>query len=253
MKTISRRLFLVLLPLACARAATAQTSDEVVEKYLVALGGREALGKLKSRSMSGTITVSTPGGDVSGPVEIIAEAPNKSRTLIKLDLSALGVGQMTFDQRFNGTTGHVMDSLQGDRDITGSQLEAMKNAIFPTPLLNYKEAGATVELAEKEKAGDRDAHVLVFKPKTGPVVRQFIDAESFLPLKIVVKIDTGQFGEVEQTTELSDYRVVDGVKVPFAVKTTSAVQKSSVVLSKVEHNTTIDETLFAKPGPAKER
>ena len=253
MKSFSRRLFLALLLLAWARVAPAQTADEVVDKYLAALGGRDALGKLQSRSMTGTITVSTPGGEVSGPVEIVAQAPNKSRTLIKLDLSALGVGQMTFDQRFNGTTGYVMDSLQGDRDIAGDQLEAMKNTIFPTPLLHYKEAGSTVELVGREKVGDREAHVLVLKPKTGPVVRQFIDAESFLPIKIVVKIDTGQFGEVEQTTELSDYRAVDGVKVPFAVKTSSAVQSSSVVLSKVEHNTTIDETLFSKPGPAKER
>ena len=52
---------------------------------------------------------------------------------------------------------------------------------------------------------------------------------------------------MEQTTELLDYRDVDGVKVPFQVKATSAVQTSSVVISKVEHNATIDEALFSKP------
>src|SRR6185295_981201 len=98
MKVMLRRLFTALLLLTCATAASAQTADEVVEKYLAAIGGREALGKLKSRSMTGTITVSTPGGEVSGPVEIVNQAPNKSRLLIKLDLSAVGAGQMTFDQ-----------------------------------------------------------------------------------------------------------------------------------------------------------
>src|SRR5262249_20433483 len=146
MRVLSRRLFGPLLLVGCTQAASAQTADEVVEKYLAAIGGREALGKLKSRTMTGTITVATPGGEVSGPVEIVNEAPNKARTLIKLDLSAFGAGQMTFDQRFNGTSGYVIDTLQGDREITGGQLEAMKNVVFPTPLLKYEETGATVEL-----------------------------------------------------------------------------------------------------------
>lgn len=244
---IAARLLVAMLLIGGERAASAQTADEIVEKYLAAAGGREALSKLKSRTMTGTITVSTPGGEVSGPVEIVNEAPNKARTLIKLDLSAFGAGSMTFDQRFNGTTGYVIDTLQGNRDIGGGQLEAMKNVVFPTPLLTYKEMGATVELAGKEKVGDRDTYVVVLKPKSGPAIRQFIDAESFLLLKVSAKIDVPQFGEVEQTTELSDVRVVDGVKVPFAIKTTSTVQNSSVVLTKVEHNTTIDESIFSKP------
>jgi outer membrane lipoprotein-sorting protein len=253
MKDISRRLFIALLLLGCTGAASAQTADEIVEKYLAAIGGREALGKLKSRSMTGTITVSTPGGEVSGPIEVVNLAPNKARMLVKLDLTSFGAGQMTIDQRFNGTTGYVIDTLQGNRDIAGGQLEVMKNAAFPTPLLNYKEAGATVELAGKEKVDDRDANVLILKPKTGPAVRQFIDAESFLLLKMVVKLDSPQFGEIEQTTELSDYRAVGDVKVPFAVKTSSAVQNSSIAVTKIEHNTTIDEALFSKPQPDKER
>src|SRR5262245_44948511 len=112
MMVVSRQLFLALLLVGCAQTATASSADEAVEKYLAAIGGREAVAKLKSRTMTGTITVATPGGEVSGPVEIVNEAPNKTRTLIKLDLSAFGAGQMTFDQRFNGTTGYVIDTLQ---------------------------------------------------------------------------------------------------------------------------------------------
>jgi outer membrane lipoprotein-sorting protein len=252
MNTISRLLIAVLL-VGCTRAASAQTADEVVEKYLAAIGGREALAKLTSRSMAGTITVATPGGEVSGPIEVVNQAPNKARMLVKLDLTSLGAGQMIIDQRFNGTVGYVIDTLQGNRDITGGQLEAMKNAAFPTPLLHYKENGATVELAGTENVGDREAHVLVLKPKSGPAVRQFIDAESFLLLKNAVKLDSPQFGEIEQTTEFSDYRPVGDVKVPFAVKTSSAVQNTSIAVTKIEHNTTIDEALFSKPQPDKER
>jgi zinc protease len=250
MQTVSRLVFAMCI-LGWGQIASAQTADEIIEKTLTAIGGREALGKLTSRSTTGTMTLSTPGGDITGPVEILNQRPNKSRTLIKMDLSALGAGPMTVDQRFDGTTGYVLDSLQGNRDITGNQLENMKNAVFPSPLLTYKEHGTTVELAGKEKVGERDAYVLTFKPKSGSVARQFVDAESYLPVKLVVKVDIPQIGEVEQSTELSDYREVDGVKIPFKVTSSSAVQSFTITVTKVEHNVKIDETLFAKPAADK--
>jgi len=253
LKTVFPRLFVTVLFLALAQIAFAQTADDIVEKHLSALGGRAALEKLKSRSMKGTITVSTPVGDLTGAIEILNQQPNKQRTFTQLDLSAVGLGKMIQDQRFDGTSGYVIDTMQGNRDITGDQLEAMKNGSFPNPLLNYKQAGATVELSGKEKVGEREAYVLVFKPKTGPVSRSYIDAESYLPIKQVVKINVPQVGgEVEQTTELSNFKEVDGIKVPFQIRTTSAIQTVIVNVTQIEHNTQIDQTLFAKPdGTAK--
>jgi hypothetical protein len=242
-----RRLIAAALILGWAHGASAQTADDIIEKYLTAIGGRAALAKLTSRSMTGTITLSTPGGDVSGPVEIQNQQPNKSRTVIKMDLSALGAGQMTFDQRFDGTAGYILDSLQGNRDITGNQLENMKNGVFPSPFLNYKERGVTVELAGKDKVGDRDAYLLIIRPKSGSVVRQYVDAETWLAIRVVVKVEVPQVGEIEQTTELLDYHDVDGFKIPFQVKATSAVQSSAIVIAKVEHNVRIDDALFSKP------
>jgi outer membrane lipoprotein-sorting protein len=248
MKTVLRRLAVGVVFLGWAQIASAQTADEIVEKHLAAIGGRAALAKLKSRSMVGTMTVSTQAGQVSGSIEILNQAPNKTRTLIKLDLSALGAGQMVLDQRFDGKSGYVIDTLRGNREITGQQLEEMSSASFPNPFLNYKEMGATVELGGKEKVGERDAYVLLFKSKAGFVARQYVDAESFLPLKATVKITDPQVGEIEQTTELFEQRDVDGVKVPFQVKSTNAFQSSIINITKVEHNTTIDETLFSKPA-----
>jgi outer membrane lipoprotein-sorting protein len=248
MKTVSRRLLLAALVLSWGPSALAQTADEIIEKYLTALGGRAALGKLTSRSTTGTMTLSTPGGDVSGPIETLNQRPNKTRTLINLDLTSLGAGQMVLDQRFNGTSGYALDSMRGNRDITGGQLENMKGAAFPNPFLDYKARGDTVELGGKEKVGEREVYVLILKPKSGSASRHSIDAESYLPIKVVVKVELPEVGEVEQTTEFADYREVDGVKIPFTVKGTSAVQSFTVTITKVEHNKKIDEALFSKPA-----
>lgn len=248
MNAAAHRLLVASIVLAAAHSALAQTADDIIDKHLTAVGGRAALAKLTSRSMTGTITLTTPGGDVSGPVEIYNQLPNKSRTVIKLDLSSFGAGQMTVDQRFDGSSGYVIDTLQGNRDITGSQLENMKNGAFPNLLMTYKDRGIAVELAGKEKVGERDAYVLIVKPKSGPITRQFIDAESYLSIRLVIKLELPQVGEVEQTTDLSDYRAVDGVKVPFTIKAASTIQRSTVTLATVEHNKPIDDALFSKPA-----
>jgi hypothetical protein len=236
------------LLLGSARAATAQTADEIVEKHLAAMGGRAELGKLTSRVLTGTITVSTPAGEFSGPIEVSNQAPNKARTLIQLDLSPVGVGKMTIDQRFDGTAGYVMDTLQGNRDITGDQLEVMRNGYFPSPLLNYKENGVTLELIGNEKVGDREAYALVMKAKTGPPVRLFIDAMSFSQIRQVVSADVPQVGTIEQTIDFSDERVVDGITIPHKLTASSSAQNFTVTVTKVEHNGALDQTLFAKPA-----
>lgn len=249
MVTLAKRLLVVVALWGWAWPASAQTVDEVIEKHLAAIGGRAALAKLQSRQMVGTMTLSLPvGGDVTGSIDALNAVPNKARTLIKLDLTALGAGPIQIDQRFDGTTGYMLDSMQGDRPITGSQLESMKSAVFPTPFLSYKERGASVELKGKEKVGERDAYLLVYTPKDGAVLRQYLDAESFLAVRMVTTVEVPGMGALDQTSDFSDMRDVDGVKLPFLIKSTSAAQSFTISVTKVDHNVTVDEKLFVKPG-----
>jgi outer membrane lipoprotein-sorting protein len=239
----------VALPLfVWVEVAWAQTAEEVIEKSVAALGGRAAHAKVKSRSMTGTIILSTPGGDIKGSIEILNAAPNKQRTLIKADLTAFGAGPLVVDQRFDGSSGYVLDSLQGNREITGNQLDNLRNGSFPHPFLNYKELGTTARLVGTEKASEREAYVLVFEPTSGSSVRQFIDAETYLPIKTVATVNVPQLGQdVEQTTEFLDYRETDGIKIPFKVSSTSSIQGFTVTIDNVEHNGTVDQSLFSKP------
>jgi outer membrane lipoprotein-sorting protein len=241
----------VLIVPAFLNSAPAQTPDEVVEKHLAALGGRAALAKLASRKSTGTVTFTTPGGDLSGPIEIDLKAPNKSRAHITLDLTPLGgPGQMVVEQKFDGTVGRATNSMQGDVEITGNQLQNMRNNTFPTPLMTYKESGTKLEVQPKEQVGGRDAVVLLATPKAGPPVRFFLDAETYLIVKAATKTSSPELGDFEQISEPSDYRAVDGVKVPFVVKTTNPAQTLTIKLDKVEHNVAFDDAIFAVKTPA---
>ena len=246
-----RLLFMsILAAVALCRPDTAypQTADDIIEKHLAAMGGRAALEKLTSRVVTGTISLSTPGGDLSGTIEVYSKAPNKSRTLIKVDASQFGIGQIVQDQRFNGTAGYAIDSLNGNREMTGDQLEAARSSAFPSPLLKYKEAGSKLELLGREKAGDRDAYVLRLTPKAGPSARMFIDAETYLLAKTVATINVPQIGgDVEQTVVASDYRDLDGVKVAYQIRSINQFQTVSITATKVEQNTSVDDKMFSKP------
>ena len=248
MKRVAIHFLLSVVVLACARTATAQTVDEVLDKSITALGGRAAFAKVKSRQTRGAITLATPAGDVAGTIEVTNAVPNKVRTVIKADLTALGAGPLVIDQRFDGTQGYVLDNLQGNRDITGDQLATMRNNGFPHPFLTYKQQGIAATLTGKEPVNGRDAYVVVFEPPSGSAIRQYIDATTYLPVRSIVKVSVPQLGQdIEQISDVSDFRDVDGVKVPFAIKVSSTVQNYTVAVSAVEHNVAIEDAIFNKP------
>jgi zinc protease len=169
--------------------------------------------------------------------------------LLKADLTSLGAGPFVLDQRFDGQSGYVLDSLQGNREMSGNQLDNLKNGSFPHPFLNFKDLGTTAELKGKEKVGDREAYVLIFSPKSGSVMRQYIDAETYTPIRMVMTVNVPQLGQdVEQVTEFLDYKEVDGIKVPFRLRSSSSIQNFTITVAKVEHNIKVDETLFVKPA-----
>jgi hypothetical protein len=230
-------------------AAFAQTAEEVVEKHLEAVGGRGTLSKIEKRFSAGTMKVSTQGMEFSGPIEIYNMQPNRLRVYVKLDLSSAGAGEAVIDTRFDGKTGFTSHSMEGDREIAGKQLDAMRENYFPTPLLKYKESGTTIELLGKEKLGEQDVLVLRYVPKSGSPARWYVDASSYMVTRVVMNTEVPQLGgEIEQTSEMSDYRSVDGVKVPFLTKVTNKFQVITITLEKVVHNGPMDEATFSKPA-----
>src|SRR5262245_5920516 len=115
-----RHTSLVFFLVALTGFASAQSVDEIVDKHIAAVGGRAALAKLTTRHSTGTATLTVQGIDLSGPYEAYAKAPNKTRVILKLDTTAAGgPGEMVVDQRFDGTNGIALNSMQGDNPITG--------------------------------------------------------------------------------------------------------------------------------------
>jgi outer membrane lipoprotein-sorting protein len=116
-------------------------------------------------------------------------------------------------------------------------------------MLTYKENGSTAVLNGREKVGEREAFAIQLTPKAGPAIRAFIDAESFMLVKTIISVNVPQLGgPIEQVVEFSDFRDVDGVKIPYVTKSTNPVQSITSVVKDVKQNVEIDDTTFSKPA-----
>ncbi len=116
-------------------------------------------------------------------------------------------------------------------------------------MLKYKEAGAKVEVVGKETLGGKDAIVLAYTPKTGSALRLYLDARTWQLIRSVAKVNVPEAGgDMEQTTDSSDYRDVDGLKVPFTLVVTSPTQTVTITFKTVEHNKPIDDAVFGRAG-----
>ena len=232
----------------CAQGQ-AQTAAEIIDKNIAASGGRAALDKITTRVATGSVTLTLPVGELRGTIEAYNKKPNKSRNVVKLDLSAVGLaGEITAEQRFDGTVGFNNDAVNGYREITGDQLTAMKNSTFPSPLLDYQERGVSATVGGREAVNGKDALVIVLTPKSGTPTKVFVDAATFLAVKTTTSMSVPELGgqTVEQVTELADYRDVDGVKMPFSVTSTNPLQVIKITFTDVKHNVDLDDASFGK-------
>jgi hypothetical protein len=243
---LAAALFLASSATRGIQAQAADTVQSVIDKHIAALGGREALMKLTNRKATGKVAISTPNGDIPGDVELYSKAPTKSRALLSLDLSAMGAGTVVIEQIFDGVAGWANNPMAGDQEITGRQLENMKNNHFPSPFLEKDNGGGKIELLPRETVAGKSWIVMKISRPSGNYVTLYFDPATYLIARSVTEVENPQGGMLVQASESQDYRVVDGVKVPFVIINTNDVQTITIKLTKVEHNVAMDDSMFKK-------
>ena len=222
--------------LVLGRSASAQTVDELIARNTEAKGG---LAKMRSiQTMRQARRLSLQG--MEAPVVVYAKRPNMVRQEIQM-------GGRLVVMAFDGNTPWIVNpntGTPGAITIMGPQADAMRqDSDFDGPLLDYRTKGTTIELVGTETLGQKKAYHLKLTARTGVVQHYYLDAETALEMKLVTETDGGK---VEQ--ELLDYRDVDGVKVPFLIRTTvNGVLQGEMKVEKVEFNLRIDDAMFRMP------
>lgn len=225
--------------------AALPTVDQVIDKYVAAMGGRAALEKQTSRVSKGTVEI--PDVGLSGSFEISEKAPDKSLSVLQLP----GLGLV----REGAGEGAAWsdDPQQGVRDKTGNELaDALRGATFNSEL-RIKTLYKTLELTGTETVGGRPAYVLVATPEAGSARRMFLDVETGLMVRESSTRDTAQ-GPMDVDVFVDDYRDVDGVKQPFVIRQVTSMFTLVIRVSEMKHNVALDDAIFRRPGlPATSR
>ena len=247
-RSLSRLTF--ALSLLWAVAAHAQTVDDIIAKNLQAKGGAEKWQSVRSVKTTGMIIVQ---GGRKLPLTIYAKRPNLNRQEITLPN-----GKVV--QAFDGTAAWMLNPMMGifePQPVTGPAADMMKNsADFDGALLNYKAKGHTIELVGKEMLAGKPVYHLKVSVKGGPVQDYFLDQETGIELKTSTEVDTsmgpegaGPKRKQVLETEMSDYKVIDGIMIPHTVRLfADGKQTMEMAISSVEFNAVMPEGLFSLPA-----
>jgi len=166
--------------------------------------------------------------------------------VLSLDLAAVGgPGTLTIEQIFDGVAGWSLNPMQGDQEITGTQLENMRNNFFPSPFLS-KDSPDKLELLPRETVEGKQWIVMKITRPSGNIVTIYFDPATYLVARTVTAVDNPMGGTMQQSSESQDYRTVDGIKVPFTIINANELQTLTIKLSKVEQNVAIDDAMFKK-------
>jgi len=221
---------------AAEGAADLPSSEDVLEKYIRAVGGAAAIGRVSSRVESGTVSF---GAGASFAIDILSKAPFRQARIVHMpegDNSTVVDGQSGW---FRSATGPVRDMPPADTE--GAKLDA--DLQFP---VHAAKTFQQIRVIGTEKVGGRDA-VLLFATKAfEPPLELYFDRQTGLLLR-QVRFGASPLGLNPTQIEYGDYKPFDGVQVPLHVVVTQPNRTMDIRLMHVSQNVPVDDARFARP------
>lgn len=222
-------------------AGFSQTADEIANKHIDAIGGKENWKKVKSVVTEGSM--SFQGIDIA----VVATAVHNTGS--RQDLNIMGQANYII---MTPTQGWMYMPVQGQTTVEPMTEEMVKKSADELdtqgPLIDYKEKGHSLEYLGKEDVEGTECHKLKLTLKGGKVTTYFIDPSSFLLIKSAAKQEVnGQ--EIEMTTGYSNYqKLAEGVSMPMTISVPLGPgMNADMVISKVKINSEVPADVF-KPA-----
>jgi outer membrane lipoprotein-sorting protein len=218
------------------------TVDTLVAKNLQAKGGEAKLKAIQTMRMSGRVSIQ----GMELPMTIAAKRPNLMRQEMQIQDKRIVTA-------FDGQKAWMINPMMGTesaQELTGPQADMAKDqADFDGALVDWKAKGHTVELVGLEEVGGVKAQKIKVTKKNGQVQYFFLNPDTGLEIKTTTEVQQGGTTMTVET-ELSDYRSVDGIMLPHALKTSiNGTPTASIIVEKIELNAPLDESLFSLPKP----
>jgi len=225
------------------------TPEQILAKYVDALGGEVALRRITSRTITATTEVPADvrgeGPAVHALTHQYFKAPNQWVIHSQTASATTVTG-------FDGTVAWRQDARGVVTETTGATpapplARIKRNSDFYEPL-NLKQAYSRMVTRATVKVRDRDAHLVVGFPDADLPEQLYFDMQTGLLVRKATATATA-FGDYALQTDYDDYRDVGGVKIPYLVRTIgiSPADGGTTYIEKVEINPPLDAGTFVKP------
>jgi hypothetical protein len=217
----------------CLAGANPQDATKLVEQYVKAAGGQQALAKIRSLTIEGTIA-SADGR--TGTYTLDLKAPNRY-------YSELVVGGKTLIEAYNGKSawrqnaaGEISTLLGAD----GVQLEAA-GQYYNSRLVDPKKNKLSVSFVGHAQVRGKDTVQIEVIGTTGVKRQVFFDPQTHLIVK-----ESAPAGGVDEIL-YDDYRAVAGVKLPYRIELHRGNEIYPIAVTHAAIDETVGERVFDFP------
>jgi hypothetical protein len=224
------------------QAQEAKDTTAILDKAIKALGGEEALSKVKTISWKAKTKINIMGGDRDFTTQAVMQGMDHFR--------------QDLEGEFDGNKFQVVTVLAGDkgsRTLAGNRTELDKNAIanqkrtlyltlIPATILPLKSKDFKTEAIAEEKIGDKPAVGIKVTPPDGKEFKIYFDKESGLPMRTVAKVVGFMGEEFTQETNFSDYKELKELT-KDTPKELGGIKKATKLVSKRDGEKFIDQQI----------
>jgi len=235
---VQMRILACLLAVPLLVAADLPSGEKVLQTSLEKSGGAAAFAKVKAVVMTGTVEMA--GHNIKGPATVF-QKDGKSYTEIGLP----GIGKV--EEGFDGKVAWESNSIQGARIKEGEERAMVVRAARLSILDSWREFYTSAKTVGLEDVNGKPAWKVEMTPKEGKPETLYFDKESGLLVRSTETV-TMAMGEIPVESEVSDYRVVDGIKTPFTMTQKAMGQVMVMHFDKVSYNAEIPPDRFDLPS-----
>lgn len=223
------------------------TVDQVLDKYMQAIGGAANVARMTSFIAKGKST-GYRGFGGGGAVEVSAQAPDKRATHISFpQYPDRGVSVRTYD----GRTGWIATPLAvvpkyelGGSERDGARLDAQ--LAFPAQI---RQALTDLRVGLPATIDDKDVTVLQGSGPNGTLATLYFDDKSGLLVR-QIRHGRSPIGRVPTQVDYADYRDVGGIKFPYHWTFAWLDGRDTFEFADVKLNVPIDAATFGQPNLA---
>jgi photosynthetic reaction center cytochrome c subunit len=220
-----------------ATASAVPAAQEIIEKYIQALGGDAAIQKMETRVDTGSLDIASR--NMHSKIETYRKVPQKFLTIVHTPRGDTSQG-------YNGTIGWQQRGGEVE-ELSGDDLTRLKDSAAFVPGMNLKKNYAQLEVKDIAKIGGHDAYRMIASRADGTSDQYYFDAQSGLLLRVSTEVHS-PLGAIPQDAYYEDYRDVSGVKVAFLIRIVRADGATIYRWEQIQANIPVDSSRFEKPA-----